>query len=67
MNNDGYHTLTVSFPNPVFPPVTIATKPVKSGIWSVDQVGVGGKCWATNWWRDVREGSTMATTRRFFG
>jgi hypothetical protein len=28
---------------------------------------VGGKCWATNWWRDVREGSTMVTTRRFLG
>lgn len=35
-------TLTVSFPIPSLPPVTIITRPLKSGISSVDHLGGGG-------------------------
>lgn len=35
----------VSLPIPVFPPVTMTTLPDRSGIWSVENVDLGGKVW----------------------
>ncbi len=34
-------TLTVSFPMPVFPPVTTMIFPERSGIWSTSHLGFG--------------------------
>jgi len=42
-NRTARNTLTVSFPIPVFPPVTITTFPVKSGMWSVENLDFGAK------------------------
>lgn len=37
--------MTVSLPMPVYPPVTIITFPLRSGISSTENVGFGGKNW----------------------